>query len=111
MVEILARIGAKRVERQAPFGPGLVEWMAEHGALGNLSIDCGGNPNVRHARLLKSCRAAIGRAESVDKRTLTRATERTAGTFQPKRRKGREAMYIGIGGLVLLIIILIILFR
>jgi hypothetical protein len=34
-----------------------------------------------------------------------------AGSFQLPTRQGSEAMYYGIGGLILLIIILIILFR
>ncbi len=34
-----------------------------------------------------------------------------AQSFHFPQRKGREAMYLGIGGLILLIIILIILFR
>jgi hypothetical protein len=38
------------------------------------------------------------------------ATEPDAGSFQQQTRKGSEVMYIGIGGLILLIILLIILF-
>jgi hypothetical protein len=39
MVEILASVGAQRVERQPPFGPGLIERMLEHGPIGDLRID------------------------------------------------------------------------
>ena len=39
MMEILACVGAQRVERQAAFGPRLVEGMVEHGPLGDRGID------------------------------------------------------------------------
>ena len=39
MMEILPRIIAQSVKRQAAFGPGLVEWMAEHGPFGDFQID------------------------------------------------------------------------
>ena len=40
MVEILAGISAQRVERQAAFGPCLVEGVAEHRPLGDFRVDC-----------------------------------------------------------------------
>jgi hypothetical protein len=42
---------------------------------------------------------------------VNRATAGEADRFTPHNEKGSEAMYVGIGGLILLIIILIILFR
>jgi hypothetical protein len=41
MVEVLARIGTQGVERQAPFGPGLIKRMAQHGAFRDLFVDPG----------------------------------------------------------------------
>jgi hypothetical protein len=58
-----------------------------------------------------SFRSAIRGRRSVGK--ATESGNRTGtGTFHPPaKKKGSEAMYLGIGGLVILIIILIILFR
>ena len=39
MMEILPGVGTQSVEREAAFGPGLVERMLEHCALGNLAVD------------------------------------------------------------------------
>ena len=39
MMEILPGIVAQRVERQAAFGPRLVEGMAEHRPLGDFRVD------------------------------------------------------------------------
>jgi hypothetical protein len=58
--------------------------------------------------------AAIGPPHSVGKPTQCGGwgNPKRAGTFHPPAAiNGSEAMYLGIGGLVLLIIILIILFR
>ena len=40
VMEILTRVGPKRVDRQPPFGPCLVEGMGEHRPFRNLAVDC-----------------------------------------------------------------------
>ena len=69
VMEILPGVGAKRVERQAALGPGLIEGVAEHRFCRNFRVDRLRNRRIRHARLLKLISLAIGPAPSVDKRT------------------------------------------
>ena len=54
---------------------------------------------------------ALGAASNVDKRTVRRNSQPSPFMFVHSQTKnGREVMYIGIGGLVLLIILLILIF-
>jgi hypothetical protein len=58
--------------------------------------------------------SSIVAVRRVGKRTLADEQRTDSGTesfHSPATTKGREAMYLGIGGLILLIIILYILFR
>jgi len=54
---------------------------------------------------------AIVNGRKVGKRTFAWGTKAARIRFKSNDQQGSEAMYFGIGGLILLIIILVILFR
>jgi ABC-type microcin C transport system permease subunit YejE len=85
--------------------------MREHRAVRDGGIDCSGNANVGHAVSSLWFCIAIKGASHVDKATQrdVRSNRNGAGSLVIQNKHGSEAMYIGIGGLVLLIILLIIL--